>query len=714
MTFDLIGLPPTPADVDAFLQDASPNAYEKVVDRLLADPRFGEKWARHWLDTAGYADSEGILQEDRIRANAWRYRDYVIRSFNSDKPYDRFVREQIAGDELVDYHGAPKWTPEIEEAITATGFLRNAVDATRDDFNPHQFSEYQVRMLNDTQTILVSSTLGVTLQCARCHDHKLEPFTQRDYYRMQAFLTPAIRPDGKLLPTNRRQILAGTDLEHQRAKKVNADVDAALQASASKEAALLADYRIRHLAGTALSIPEADRKAVSDSAAVAEAKRTPEQKALAAKYKALIEVDAETLSKEYPEFKTRIAELRGARAEEEKKRITLPEIRAFYDQDNTPPPTSIRIRGEWTRPGDAVEPGVPAVLDDPRSPFRLAPPPLSAKTTGRRLALAEWITRADNPLTARAIVNRVWERHFGEGLVPTSENLGVSGAKPSNQALLDWLACSLVRGFEGGAPWTLKAMHRLMVTSIAYRQVSTLHPSMRASTAQASLRPKPNSLRPAPPLRDAAGIDANNRLLWRQRPRRLEAENIRDAVLFAAGSLDSTMFGEPVGEVTKSTGEISPVAEEKQGRRSIYLLVRRSMPVTLLNTFDAPIMETNCTRRISSATATQALAILNSAFLDSQARTFAIRVRKESSGAAAGQPARDVNAIRIQSIDTAYRIALSRKPNLSERTAALDFLRMQSARYAVGAKSEIAGADEKALADFCLALLGSNEFMYVD
>ncbi|HLJ54624.1 MAG TPA: DUF1549 domain-containing protein, partial [Chthonomonadaceae bacterium] len=184
VTFDMIGLPPTPAEVDAFLADRAPNAYEKIVDRLLADPRYGEAQARHWLDTAGYADSEGVLQEDRIRPNAWRYRDYVIRSLNADKPYDQFLREQIAGDELVDHHAA--WTPAIEECVTATGFLRTAVDATRDDFNAHQFTEYQVRMLNDTQTILVSSTLGITLQCARCHDHKLEPFTQRDYYRMQA------------------------------------------------------------------------------------------------------------------------------------------------------------------------------------------------------------------------------------------------------------------------------------------------------------------------------------------------------------------------------------------------------------------------------------------------------------------------------------------------------------------------------------------------
>ena len=689
VTFDLIGLPPTPTELDAFLADHSANAYEKVVDRLLADPRFGEQWARHWLDTAGYADSEGILQEDKIRPNAWRYRDYVIRSFNSDRPYDRFLREQIAGDELVDYHGAPKWSPEIEEAITATGFLRTAVDATRDDFNTHQFNEYQVRMLNDTQTILVSSTLGITLQCARCHDHKLEPFTQRDYYRMQAFLTPAVRPDGKLLPTNRRQIPAGTDAEQQRAKETNAKVDIAVQAVNAREAALLADFRQRNLTGHATGIPDADRAAVALTAQTAEAKRTPEQKTLAAKYKAQIEATPESLSAAFPEFKARLAEIQKARAQEETKRVILPEIRAFYDQDAAPPPTTIRIRGEWTRPGDPVDPGVPAVLEDPRNSFRLPATPAGAKTTGRRRALADWITRGDNPLTARAIVNRVWERHFGVGLVATPENFGRSGAAPTNQALLDWLACNLVRGFEGSAPWTLKAMHRLMVTSAAYRQASTLRP-------------------------DAARIDSDDRLLWRQRPRRLEAENIRDAVLFAAGALDATMYGEPVGEVTKPTGEISPVGEDKQGRRSIYLLVRRSMPVTLLNTFDAPVMETNCTRRVTSATATQALAILNSAFVDAQARTFAGRVLKETSSGVVGHGASYPAVLRRAWIDTAYRIALSRVPTAIEGSAALDFMKAQAARYAAAGKPEISASDERALADFCLALLGSNEFIYLD
>src|SRR5579871_6034411 len=309
VTFDLIGLPPTPQEVDAFLADRSPNAYEKVVDRLLADPRYGECWARHWLDTAGYADSEGILEEDRIRPNAWRYRDYVIRSFNSDKPYALFLREQIAGDELVDYRNASQWTPEIEAAITATGFLRTAVDATRDDFNTHQFTEYQYRMLNDTQTILVSSTLGITLQCARCHDHKYEPFSQQDYYRVQALLAGAIRPTGKLLPTNRRQIVAATLEEQKHANEQNAQVVAALQQLDQREAALITQFRLQALGDKKSSVQEADRAALAQAEQTEEGKRTPEQKALAAKYKAAFEVKPEALAVAFPEFKQQQADL---------------------------------------------------------------------------------------------------------------------------------------------------------------------------------------------------------------------------------------------------------------------------------------------------------------------------------------------------------------------------------------------------------------------
>jgi len=676
VTFDLIGLPPTPADVDAFLADTRPDAYERVVNRLLADSRYGERWARYWLDTAGYADSEGVLEEDKIRPNAWRYRDYVIRSLNADKAYDRFLREQIAGDELSDYRNAKQWTPEIEEAVTATGFLRTAVDATRDDFNAHQFTEYQYRMMNDTQTILVSTTLGLTLQCARCHDHKYEPLTQRDYYSMQAILAGAIRPMGKLLPTNRRQIIAGTAEDQKRAAEVNAKVATAIAELDRQNAVLTSEYRLKLLDAKLPSIAESERAPLREAAMTEPAKRTAAQKTLLGKHKAIVEATADALAAAYPDFKQKNAALQQAKAAEEAKRITLTEIRALYDQDTDAPATQILLRGEISKPGDAVTPAIPAVLEDRRHPFTIPAVVKGAATTGRRTALAEWITRPENPLTARVIVNRVWAHHFGVGIVPTVENFGRSGAAPTNQSLLDWLAIRFVDGSESGMGWSLKKLHRLIVTSAAYRQSSALNVT-------------------------AAKFDPEDRLLWRQRQKRLEAEVIRDSMLSVTGMLDSSMYGKPVGEEARPTGEIVAAGEEKSGRRSIYLLVRRSKPVTLLNTFDAPVMETNCTRRITSTTATQALALMNGGFVTSQAVRFAERLTKEGGTAPESQ------------IALAYRLAFNRAATAREATSATTFLAAQAARYvAAGRKPEEAG--KSALADFCQALLSANEFVYVD
>lgn len=507
---------------------------------------------------------------------------------------------------------------------------------------------------------------------------------------MQAVLTGAIRPTGNLLPTNRRQIVNATLAEQKRAKEANDLVTAAVQAIAQKEAALLTEYRLRFLDSKISTVPEAERAALTQIARVEEAKRSAEQKALAAKYKTLLETAPDALAAAFPEYKQHRAELLTAKANEEKKRIALTEIRALYDQDAAPPPTRILIRGEWTRPGDPVEPGVPAVLNAARHPFTVPPSSAGAVTTGRRRALAEWITRTDNPLTARVIVNRIWAHHFGVGLVASLDNFGRSGTMPVNQPLLDWLSSELVRGAGRDAkPWTLKALHRLIVTSAAYRQSSVFRTQ-------------------------AARIDPEDRLLWRQRPRRLEAEAMRDSMLAVAGNLDPQMYGDPVNEEARDTGEIVPTGEDKGGRRSIYLLVRRSKPVTLLNIFDAPVMETNCTRRITSTTATQALALLNSGFLAAQSRHFALRVLKEagvkpsSNNTAPSEP--QLSQARVE---YAYRLALGRRPALQERTTALAFLRDQTALYLKTGKPAPA-AEEQAVADFCLALLSANEFVYID
>ncbi|HTE19697.1 MAG TPA: DUF1553 domain-containing protein, partial [Armatimonadota bacterium] len=394
--------------------------------------------------------------------------------------------------------------------------------------------------------------------------------------------------------------------------------------------------------------------------------------------------DAEKLATQYPDFRTRRAALAAEQAAEAQKRITLTTLRALYDQDAAPAPTRLLVRGDWSRLGDPVDPGVPAILDNPARPFRVAPPAPGSATTGRRRAFAEWLTRPEHPLTARVVVNRLWAHHFGVGLVPSVENFGRSGMAPTHQPLLDWLSVGLTRGISGSRPWTLKALHRLMVTSSAYRQGS-------ASRAA------------------AAKLDPENRLLWRQRPRRLEAEAIRDGMLAVSGTLDARMFGDPVPTEERPTGEIIPAGEDAGGRRSLYLLVRRSLPVTLLNTFDAPVMETNCTRRTTSTTATQALALMNSSFISSQAAHFARRVLRERPVPADGAlPAYGA------ACDHAIALAFSRPATAAERAAAVAFLAEQSGRYGTEGGKSLQAAREQAFTDLCQALLSANEFVYID
>ncbi len=679
VTLDLVGVPPTPEEVDAFLSDGRPDAYERVVERLLTDPRHGERWARYWLDVAGYADSEGVLQEDRPRPNAWRYRDYVIRSLNADKPYDQFLREQIAGDELAGYPNITAYTPTVEEQLTATGFLRTAVDATRDDFNPHQYGEYQYRMLHDTQTIVFSTALGLTIQCARCHDHKHEPISQKDYYRVQSLFMGAVRPRGAILPTNRRQIPLATPAEQDAAKKVNAEVDAALAVLAREELAAATAALQRAIDATGVEIAAADRPMLLAALAAAPPDRTASQKALLARYPTVESLQRDTILGQDRQLAEARAELNRRRAAESGRRVTIPEIRAFYDLDGNPPPTPLLLRGEWLKPGETVTPGVPAVLATRAGTLALPPPAPAAGTTGRRLAFARWLTQPEHPLTARVFVNRLWLHHFGEGIVPTPDNFGRSGRPPTHPALLDWLAYRFSHGGPGVQPWSIRALHRLLVTSTVYRQASGHVPG-------------------------AARVDPENRLLWRYRPRRLEAEAIRDSVLAVAGSLDQRMFGEPVGLDARGSGEVAGTGEAAGGRRSVYLTVRRTQPVTFLNVFDAPVMETNCPRRVVSTTASQALTLMNGSFLASQGAAFARRVLP---------PAACGGADAAAAVERAFALAFGRPPAGIERTEAAQFLRDQEARHAAGGRPP----DQARLAawsDFCRALLSSNEFVYVD
>jgi hypothetical protein len=635
VTYDLTGLPPTPDQLDRFLANKSPNAYEQYVDELLASPRYGERWARHWLDAAGYADSEGVLAADVIRTHAWRYRDYVIRALNSDKPYDEFVREQLAGDEISEYYKHDGFSGRIAESLAATGFLRTAVDATREDFLPKDFAEYQWRTLFDTEQIVVSSLLGLTIHCARCHDHKYEPLTQRDYYSMQAIFVGALRPTGKVLPSYKRMIVDAPDSEQKAAEKNNLPLDGIIKALKQLQESRKAHYRNLHANG---------EKATE-----------------------------EDLRKTFPDYARKSDDAAAELKEVEAKRIQLPTIRALYDQDAAPPVTHILQRGDPSKPGAPVEAGVPAVLDNGHHPFRIPGANQDAKTTGRRKAFADWITRPDHPLTARVFVNRVWASYFGAGIVTTLDNFGKSGAAPSNPELLDWLASEFVN-----SGWKIKSLHRLIVLSSVYRQASAARPEGFAK-------------------------DPENQWLWRMTPRRLEAEAVRDAVLAVAGTLDNTMYGEPVSTETKKSGEVSPAGESKTGRRSIYQIVRRSAPQNFLNAFDAPVMEINCMRRTRSISATQALALLNGDFVTAQAEHFAKRVLEKA----------PLEAERTYTTQAryAFRLAFGREPTMDEVDVSASFLDRQRKLY-----SDSSSRDQllRALSDLCHSLMSTNEFVYLD
>jgi hypothetical protein len=678
-SFDLLGLPPAPQEIDEFVNDPAPDAYERLIDRLLASEHFGERWGRHWLDLAGYADSEGILDADYVRTAAWRYRDYVIQALNRDKPYDRFLKEQIAGDELVDYWAVVRTqkelSPEVVEALVATGYLRCASDTSRPDFvNIKNAPGYYHQTLDDTLKIVSSSVLGLTVQCARCHSHKYDPIPQAEYYRLQAIFMSAYRPS-QWVPQVQRRLLEATEAQQKEAQDHNAMVDAAITPLRKQAAELTAQFAERLFADRLGKLPEAIREDVRQALATDPAKRTEVQKYLADKFQKDLRPDPRALEPllkgTYPDYATRAAAVAAAVQAEEAKRRTFPEIRALYDLPGAVP-THLLRRGDYLNPGPEVRPGVLSALATAR-PFSWEPPGTDAKTSGRRLAFAEWVTQPEHPLTARVAVNNAWLHHFGEGIVATPDNFGHTGTPPTNPELLDWLATEFVaRG------WSLKALHRLIMTSSTYRQASTAEPAEAARALQ---------------------VDPDNHLLWRQRLRRLEAEVLRDAMLRAAGDLNPQMFGPPVPVQRQADGEVITAADAAGARRSVYLQVRRSQPLTLLQVFDQPVMETNCTRRSVSTVSSQALTVLNSDFVVRRGEQLAARALREEPADPAAH---------------ALRLAFGRPATAAEREKLAVFLNAQDARHARAAPAAEQEARRRALADLCQMLLIANEFAYVE
>ncbi len=701
---DLIGLPPTAAEMDDFMLDCgvptddlkTPSktehqqsrihkALDKVVDRLLASPRYGERWGRHWLDVAGYADSEGILDADYVRSAAWRYRDYVIRAFNQDKPYDRFLLEQIAGDELVDYwsayHTRKELPADVIDALVATGYLRCASDTSRPDFTSIKNAPgYYYQTLDDTLKIVASSTMGLTVQCAKCHSHKYDPIPQTDYYRLQAIFMSGYRPS-QWIPQVQRRLLEATAAQEQVAKAHNAKIDAVIAGFKKQQQELQQVYAAKLFDAELAKLPAAIRDDVKTALSVDPAKRNEVQKYLAAKFQAQLKPVGPALQKkllENPEYKAKEQPLVQAIQKEGAQKRTFAEIRAFYDLPGEAKTPLLR-RGDYLQPGPEMTPGVLSVLATAKG-FSAPARAKDARTSGRRLAFARWLTQPDHPLTARVMVNRVWLHYFGQGLVSTPDNFGKTGSPPSHPELLDWLAT------EFAAPanpkeqaWSIKRLHRLIVNSSVYRQSSAVRPGLHD---------------------EARRVDPENRLLWRQRLRRLEAEVLRDAVLHAAGTLNLQMFGQPVPMVRQGDGEVTTPADLSGNRRSIYLQVRRSQPLTFLQLFDQPVIETNCTHRETSTVSSQALTLLNSDFMQRQADALANRVLMEQPADPAGR---------------ALLLTFSRTATDKEKGLFDGFLEQQTRRHAKAlAADQQADARRRAVADLCHMLLSANEFAYID
>jgi Protein of unknown function (DUF1553)/Protein of unknown function (DUF1549) len=669
VAFDLTGLPPTVAEMDDFLADKSPDAYERMVERYLASPRYGERWGKYWLDAAGYADSNGYFSADSDRPLAWRYRDYVVRSFNADKPYDRFVREQLAGDELVGYTPGGDVTPAMVEPLTATHFLRNAPDGTGEsDGNPDEVRVDRFSVLEGNVQNVVNCLLGLTVQCARCHDHKFEPLTQAEYYGLQAILFPVYNPD-KWAKPNDRVLPVGTRAEVAAVKEKTALIDRQVKAAQGGLTAF-ADVLKEQLLGERLKdLEPSARAAVIEAVKAPKDKRTDAQKELLKKHAKTVEISDADLAKRFPEYAAFRDRVKQTIAEREKERPRpLEQVAAFVETDPKPPPHHVLKRGDRGSPGKEVTPGVPAALSTPANTYHLDPPPKGRVSTGRRTAFANWVVSPQNPLTARVMVNRVWQHHFGAGLVATVDNLGVSGAKPSHPELLDFLASEFV-----ASGWSVKALHRLILTSAVYRQSSAPRPEL-----------------------DAA--DPDNRLLARFPVRRLDAEAVRDGLLAVSGELDPGAGGPYVPSKPTPEGVIEvPESAPGSHRRSIYLQQRRTQVVTFLALFDAPSIVTTCGSRTPSTVPLQSLAMLNSEFVRARARGLARRLAAE-----AGEDGSKRLAL-------AFRLTAGREPLADERKACEKFLDAQRAVYA-----KQKDAADRAWADLCQMLLASNAFLYVE
>ena len=690
--FDLLGLPPTRAAVVAFVADPAPDAYERLVDKLLSSPRHGERWARHWLDVAGYADSEGVTDDDPVRANAFRYRDWVIRSIDADMPMNQFIQQQLAGDEMIG-HSLENLTPEEVDKLSATGFLRMAPDGTASVDVDQDIARNAV--VAETIKIVSTSLLGITVGCAQCHNHRYDPITQQDYYQLRAIFEPAL--DWKSwTPPQSRQVSLYTDDDRAESARIEQDAKKIDTERLTKQEQYIQQTFEKELA----KLPEELREPITEARETPEKDRSDAQKQLL-KDNPSVNVSAGSL---YLYDKKAADDLKVYSDRATKVRETKPEerfVRALTEPLNhDPPATFIFDRGDPSQPLEQVAAAGLPILDPVQS-LVLPDNDPSLPTTGRRLAYARWLTNGSHPLVSRVMVNRAWMHHFGRGIASTPGDLGFLGVRPTHPALLDWLADEfVVRG------WSLKQLHRLIMLSTAYRQKSTRSPEIDA-------------------------VDADNQLLSRMSVRRLGAESLRDWILAISQKYNSRRYGPAVPVMADKVGQfvigmenlnagrpgaVLPMKGE-DFRRSIFIQVRRSRPLGVLDTFDAAILQPNCTMRSQSTVAPQALMMMNGRFVRTQSVYIAERIEREVGRELPQQAAR------------AWQLVYGRDIEQREQDEAIDLLGQLGEHFEnLLADKEKAGTSTgdltepvtssdpqiEALATLCQALLSSNEFFYID
>jgi len=631
-TYDLTGLPPTPEEIDVFVKDTRSDAYERLLDRLLASPHYGEKWGRHWLDLVRYAETNGY-ERDGPKPHAWRFRDYVIKSFNDDKPFTQFIREHLAGDEL------PRWSAD---GIVATGYYRLGLW----DDEPVDPKQARYDELDDIVATTAQVFLGMTMNCARCHDHKIDPIPQADYYRLLAFFVD-IPHYSDTRNTSSRFNLTDISPPEVRAKYEPELLDREKKGDEIKEAMRkIEDEVIKKM-------PAEDQRA---------AEGLDRPRVISDKFKQYSNADQQ---RAYTELKAKLTIL---------EKLPIPGRDLALSVNRcivNPAQEHVLLRGNPHNRGDKVEPGFPEVLGvrDPKLPV----PAKDAKTSGRRTILAEWIGNEANPLTARVFVNRLWQQHFGRGIVASANDFGKFGDLPTHPELLDWLADEFMKG-----DWKIKRMHRLLMTTNTYQM---------ASKAEAKA------------LRE----DPSNALWWRYPMRRLTAEEVRDSILAVSGELTRKGGGPsvypPLAKEVLS-GQSRPgegwgqSTREEASRRSVYVYIKRSLQVPILATHDQADTDSSCPVRYTTTVPTQALGLLNSTFSNEQAGYMADRLRKEVP-----------NDLSVQ-VRRAVRLTTGREPSKQELERDLAFIKeVQSSGK----------LDERAaLKQYCLLLLNTNEFLYLD